>query len=70
MESFVRETGITYPVAMASDEVRLRYGGVDGLPQSFLVDKQGRVRKIVSGVFSEGTLRRAVEDLLAEETDR
>jgi len=70
VESFVRENGITYPVAMASDEVRLRYGGVDGLPQSFLVDKQGRVRKIVSGVFSEGTLRRAVEDLLAEEADR
>lgn len=66
VEAFVRDNRITYPVAMASDEVRLRYGGVDALPQSFLVDKQGRVRRMVSGVFSEGTLRRAVEELLAE----
>jgi len=69
VEAFVRDNHITYPVAMASDQVRLRYGGVDALPQSFLLDKQGRVRKIVAGVFSEGALRRAVDELLAEEVD-
>ena len=67
VQAFVRENRITYPVAMASESVRLEYGGVDALPQSFLLDKQGRVRKIVSGVFSEGALRRAVDELLAEE---
>jgi peroxiredoxin len=70
VERYVRENRITYPVAMATDEVRLRYGGVDGLPQSFLLDRQGRVRKIVSGVFSEGALRKAVDELLAEEAGR
>lgn len=69
VEAFVRDNRITYPVAMASDEVRLRYGGVDALPQSFLLDKKGRVRKIVAGVFSEGALRRAIDELLAEEVD-
>ena len=67
--SFVRERGITYPVAMASDEVRRLYGGVDMLPQSFLLDKNGKVRKTVAGVFSEGTLRRLVDELLAEEAE-
>jgi len=70
VETFVRENRISYPVAMATEEVRLRYGGVDALPQSFLVDRRGRVRKVVAGVFSEGTLRRAVEELLAEEATR
>jgi peroxiredoxin len=69
VEAFVRDNHITYPVAMASDDVRLKYGGVDALPQSFLLDKQGRVRKIVAGVFSEGALRRAIDELLAEEVD-
>ena len=69
VNSFVRQRGITYPVAMASDEVRRLYGGVDMLPQSFLLDKNGKVRKTVAGVFSEGTLRRLVEELLAEETE-
>jgi peroxiredoxin len=67
VEAFVRDNRITYPVAMASEDVRLKYGGVDALPQSFLLDKQGRVRRIVSGVFSEGSLREAVDELLAEE---
>ena len=66
VEAFVRENGIGYPVAMADDDVQLLYGGVEALPQSFLVDRQGRVRRMVSGVFSEGTLRKAVDELLAE----
>jgi hypothetical protein len=66
VQAFVRQNGIGYPVAMADDEVQLAYGGVDALPQSFLVDRRGRVRRMVSGVFSEGTLRRAVDELLAE----
>lgn len=67
VQSFVRDNGIGYPVAMADGDVELRYGGVDALPQSFLIDRRGRVRRVVSGVFSEGTLRKAVEGLLAEE---
>jgi hypothetical protein len=66
VEPFVQQNGITYPVAMATDQVRLQYGGVNALPQSFLLDRQGRVRQMVAGVFSEGTLRKAVDQLLAE----
>lgn len=70
VQDFVRTNGITYPVAMATDDVRRLYGGVDMLPQSFLIDRHGRVRKAVAGVFSEGTLRKMVDELLAEEADR
>jgi thiol-disulfide isomerase/thioredoxin len=37
------EEHINYPVAMASPEVRLQYGGIAALPTSFMVDAQGRV---------------------------
>ena len=66
VESFVQANRITYPVAMAPEDVRLEYGGVDALPQSFLLDQEGRLRRIVQGVFSEGALMRAVDELLAE----
>ena len=66
VDAFVGQNGIRYPVAMADGDVQLSYGGVDALPQSFLVDRQGRVRRMVSGVFSEGALRKAVDELLAE----
>lgn len=66
VRSFVTDKGITYPVGMATEEMRRLYGGVDALPQSFLLDRTGHVRKMVAGMFSEGILRRQVDALLAE----
>lgn len=43
VREFVRQSGINYPVAMATAEIRALYGGVPALPTSFLVDTQGRV---------------------------
>jgi cytochrome c biogenesis protein CcmG/thiol:disulfide interchange protein DsbE len=43
VKQVVAESHINYPVAMASPEVRQRYGGVAALPTSFVLDTQGRV---------------------------
>jgi peroxiredoxin len=66
VQRFVSEHTITYPIGMATNEMRRLYGGVDALPQSFLLDKTGHVRKMVAGMFSEGILRREVDALLTE----
>jgi cytochrome c biogenesis protein CcmG/thiol:disulfide interchange protein DsbE len=39
----VARTGINYPVAMTSPEIRIKYGGIAALPTSFVLDTQGRV---------------------------
>jgi cytochrome c biogenesis protein CcmG/thiol:disulfide interchange protein DsbE len=39
----VARTGINYPVAMTSPEMRIKYGGISALPTSFVLDMQGRV---------------------------
>lgn len=43
VKKFVADSDINYPVALASDEVRLEYGGVVALPTSFVLDAEGRV---------------------------
>jgi thiol-disulfide isomerase/thioredoxin len=43
VKKVVEETGINYPVAMASPEVRMAYGGIGALPTSFVLDLEGRV---------------------------
>ena len=43
IKQVVADEHINYPVAMASPEVRLRYGGIAALPTSFVLDAQGRV---------------------------
>ena len=66
VRDFLREQGITYPVAMASGEIVRSYGGARVLPTSFLIDREGRVRHEVRGYFSEVALRQAVGRLLEE----
>jgi len=43
VEKFVDESRINYPVALASPEVRMQYGGITALPTSFVLDTEGRV---------------------------
>ncbi len=43
IKSFVAGFGINYPVALASDEIRLQYGGIAALPTSFVLDAGGRI---------------------------
>lgn len=43
VKKFVADSDINYPVALASDAVRLEYGGIVALPTSFVLDAEGRV---------------------------
>jgi thiol-disulfide isomerase/thioredoxin len=43
IKTFVEKRGINYPVALAGDELRLKYGGIAALPTSFLLDTEGRI---------------------------
>jgi len=64
--AFAGDRGITYPLAMASAGAKRDFGGVNALPQSFLLDKHGIVRRITTGEFEERLLRQDVNRLLAE----
>lgn len=66
VREFLEERGITFPVTMASAQVVRDFGGVRALPTSFLIDREGRVRQEVTGIFAEPALRMAVGHLLEE----
>ena len=66
VRAFLEERGITYPVAMSNPALVRAYGGVPALPSSFLIDRQGRIRHEVRGMFTEIALDQAVARLLAE----
>src|SRR6266446_5472439 len=40
---FVREMGINYPVLLGKEEVGQSYGGVNALPTSFFIDRDGKL---------------------------
>lgn len=46
---FAKKIGVHYPLAVASGEVKLKFGGIDGLPTTMLYDRHGILRKKVIG---------------------
>jgi thiol-disulfide isomerase/thioredoxin len=50
-KKFVADAELNYPVAVATNDVRLRYGGVSALPTVFVIDTQGRIVQKHVGLF-------------------
>jgi thiol-disulfide isomerase/thioredoxin len=46
---FAKKLGIHYPLAVASDDLKDKFGGILGLPTTMLFDRQGILRKKVIG---------------------
>lgn len=63
---FLEEGGYTYPVAMARGSVSRDFGGSNMLPTSYLIDREGRIRNEVRGIFTKVALDQAVSRLLDE----
>jgi thiol-disulfide isomerase/thioredoxin len=56
--------GFTFPVAMAVPGTREAFGGIQGVPTTFIVGRDGRVHHVLVGVSGPATLARAVERLV------
>ncbi len=44
VEAFAKAKGINYPLAMATPETVEAFGGVEGIPTTFLIDRDGKIR--------------------------
>lgn len=64
IRAFLAEHRITYPTVLATPGVIRDYGGINALPESFLIDRRGRIRHRVIGFFAEPALRAAVDRML------
>jgi thiol-disulfide isomerase/thioredoxin len=48
-----KKSGVTYPILLADSKVEEAYGGVDYLPETFYVDRSGKVMLETAGITSE-----------------
>jgi len=56
---------VNYPVVMGDEHLGAAYGGILGLPVTFLIDPQGRIRGRFEGATDSVRVKRDIEHLLA-----
>ncbi len=60
-----KKIGVSYPILMPDEKVAKAYGGVEYLPETFYVDKTGKVVAITAGAPSkdqmEATIQQAIQ---------
>lgn len=66
VKPFVEKMHLNYPVVMGSAELGERYGGVLGVPITFLIDRHGIIRARFAGEERLDAMQREVERLLSQ----
>ncbi len=61
---FAKKIGARYPLAVAPDDLRQKFGGIEGLPTTMLYDRQGILRKKVIGFEYTDAFEAAIGPLL------
>lgn len=66
--SFYQQFHLNYPVAMGTAQLAALYGGIYGLPTSFVIGRDGRIYAQHSGTTGAMIFQKEIEQLLAEKS--
>ena len=61
---FAKKIGVRYTLAVAPDDLKQKFGGIEGLPTTMLYDRQGLLRKKIVGFEYADVIDSAVKQLL------
>lgn len=61
---FAKEMKIDYTVVLGNDDVADQYGGVEGLPTTFYLDRNGKIVKKIEGLVSESDIEDGIKQAL------
>jgi thiol-disulfide isomerase/thioredoxin len=62
VREFVRARGMPYPVAIDATGVAASYGGVTGIPTTFVIDAEGRIAESIVGARTKAGFLAAVSN--------
>jgi len=64
VQAFADKMGINYPIGLGDGTIAKKYGGVRGLPMTFVIGPNGEIRRHIPGMTTEDRLRPVLESLL------
>ncbi len=66
VKTFVAKNGMNYPQLMATQQVVMNYGKIDGIPTTFVIDKKGVIRNVFVGYHPKEVFEKEIQKYLAE----
>ena len=56
VSDFAKKMGVNYPILIGTEKIAELYGGIEGLPTSFFIDRSGKVVAREAGLISESRI--------------
>jgi len=66
VKSFVQKYRVNYPILMTDGRVDRVYGGITGIPTTFVIDRAGNIRRKYVGYRDKSVFETDIKALLAE----
>jgi cytochrome c biogenesis protein CcmG/thiol:disulfide interchange protein DsbE len=64
VKPFIQKHKITYPIVLGDRKVVYDYGGIQAIPTTFIVDREGNVVSGRRGLLSKKELEKMLKDVL------
>ncbi len=64
VKPYLEKQKVNYRVVVGDDSIAQAYGGVDSLPTTFLLDREGKIASLHIGLVSKSNYQNEIEDLL------
>jgi peroxiredoxin len=66
VKPFMKDYGINYPIVLGDNQVVAAYGGIRGIPTTFVIDKEGRIRASFEGYRPASVFEKLIQQLTSE----
>ena len=64
LKPFLAKTPIAYPIVLGGEPEAKAYGGIEGIPTTFFVDRKGNIVSKTVGSMQEADFEKAVKSIL------
>jgi len=64
LKQIVTQLGLSYPVLIGDDAVSKAYGGIELVPKTFIIDRQGKIVHKILGARSKAEFEKLIKPLL------
>ncbi len=64
LKQIVSQLGLAYPILLGNDDVAKSWGGVELVPLTFIIDKQGNIAHKILGARSKEDFEKMIKPLL------